>query len=210
MSRSKMPHPMLLILALAAPLHGESSAPPALDALLAAAAAPVQPVQGIRERRTFDYWVSLGTAIQSLDIVTPLAEEPDESGFFGGDLGFYRWRGDFGLGMELGAWFSSWDAPLDSLGTTSDSVDVSRFMLGARLADRGFSENFLTFLRAGIAFREDGGEILSDDGLGWYAGAGFDWSILGGLAITPQVLYMDTESFDAEEFLGTVQLTLQF
>lgn len=201
--------PLTISLAALASPHGETAPPPALDAWLSEAALPPAPLQGIREKRTFDGWISLGTAIQSLDITVPQGDEPDESDFLGGDLGFYAWRGEFGLGLELGAWFSSWDASLDTLGTTTDKVDVSRFLLGARFADRGVSENLLPFIRAGVVFREDDGKILSDDGTGWYGGAGFDWNILGGLALTPQVIYMDSGSFDAKEFLGTVQLTLQ-
>lgn len=216
-----MLQPLLVSLVLAGGLPRAPTAPveaiPSLTEALAASVAPLPP-------QDFDYglaprgWVSFGVSFLSSEIDQDTDGDPDDKNPIGGDVGLYGWQGEVGMGIELGAMHSTYDAIAeDSLSNPSETIDVWRLMLGLRIADRGSGDRFLPWLRGGFLYRiDDGdgvdpqGQSLSDDGPGFYLGAGFDVVLIAGLAVTPQVMYQKSKSFDSEEWMGTLSLSYLF
>jgi hypothetical protein len=154
----------------------------------------------------------------STEIDQDTVGDPDDDPGLGGEFGLYGWQGEMGLGLEFGLIHSTYDAVgSDQLNNPSEQVDVYRGTIGVRLADRGSGDRFLPWLRAGFLYRFDDsdgedslGRSLGDDGPGFYIGGGFDFVLLGGLALSPQVVYQQSTSLDSEEWLGTVSLTYLF
>ena len=197
---------LLLVLAPTAFPAPAAEPPPSL-ATLVTAPMPALP-QG------YDYgfapagWVSVGISWMSSSIDQDTVDDPDSENPIGADLGIYGWEGEVGLGLEAGVMHSTYEGLIDSL--TSEEVDVWRTMVGLRLADRGSGDRFLPWARAGFLYRFDNGDVLGDDGPGFYIGAGFDFVLIGGLAVTPQFMYQQSSSFGSEEWIGTLSLSYLF
>lgn len=206
-----MPTLLLSALALLAGPAGESSQPRplSLTALLATAPTP-QPPQGV----SYDPdpplgWVSAGIYFTSSELELPASGSPDEDEPLGIEFGFYTWKNnEMGIGLEFAAIHSEYKIDVTSIDT--ETVDVWRGMVGLRLVDAGINRLFSPFARAGMVWRSDTGTILDDSGIGYYLGAGLDWHLAGPLAITPSLLYQDSNSYDAREWLFGLSLTLQF
>jgi hypothetical protein len=206
-----MPTLLLSALALLAGPAGEPSQPRplSLTALLAPAPAPALP-QGV----SYDPdpplgWVSAGIYFTSSELELPASGSPDEDEPLGIEFGFYTWKNnEMGLGLEFGALHSEYKVDVTSIDT--ETVDVWRGMVGLRLVDAGIHRLFSPFARAGMVWRSDSGTILDDSGIGYYLGAGLDWHLAGPLAVTPSLLYQDSNSYDAREWLFGLSLTLQF
>jgi hypothetical protein len=227
-----MPHPLLLSLALASGLGHAPSAPieslsarpiqpslPSLaEALASAAPPPLAPPQDYNYGLAPRGWVSVGISFVSSEIDQDTVDDPDDERPLGADVGLYGWQGEVGMGLELGAMHSTYEAVGgDSLSDPSEEIDVWRLMLGVRIADRGSGDRLLPWARGGFLYRIDDGEgvdpqgaSLADDGPGFYVGAGFDLVLIAGFAFTPQVMYQKSKSFDSEEWIGTLSLSYLF
>jgi len=222
-----MPHPLLASLALVgslgfapgAAVAASTDALPSLSEALAEPAAMLPPPQ-----QDFDYgfapggWISFGISFVAADINQDTVGSPDEDRPLGADIGLYGWQGEVGMGLEAGVMHSTYQAVgSDSLSNPSEDVDVWRLMAGVRVADRGSGDHILPWLRGGVLYRiDDGsgvgpqGNSLSDNGFGFYLGAGFDLKIVAGLCFTPSVMYQKSSSFDSEEWIGTLALSYLF
>lgn len=206
-----MPTVFLSVLALLGGPAGEPAAgrPLSLSAVLASAPAAL-PLQGVSyDREPPLGWVSAGIFFTSSEQELPATGSADEDEPLGVEFGFYTWKNnEMGVGVEFGLIRSEYTVDVTSIDT--ESVDVLRGMLGLRLADAGISPLFTPFARAGMLWREDSGTILGDSGFGYYLGAGLDWHLVGGLAVTPTLTYQDSNSYDTTEWLFGLSLTLQF
>lgn len=171
----------------------------------AALAPPLARQQDPAQTRAPVGWIALGIAAGSLEIDEPGLGDPDDGSLYGGDIGFYRWRGEMGLAVEAGFYASSFETRIDAL--TVDEVDTRRYMLGVRAADRGISSHYVPWLRAGFLYRTDEGEVVDDDGAGFYVGGGLDWGLTERLSLTPQFMFMDSSSLDSQEWVGGLALT---
>jgi len=199
----------------------EPASIPSLTADLAAAAAAPSPRL---PQQDYDYgiapngWISVGAAFFSSDISTETDGAPDSNSGLSADLGLYGWQGEMGLGLEAGLIYNTYDAiGSDQLSSPTEQVDVWRTTIGVRLADRGSGDRFLPWLRAGFLYRFDDsagedslGNSLSDSGAGFYIGGGFDFLLLGGFALTPQLLYEQSRSVDAKEWIASIALSFLF
>jgi hypothetical protein len=180
---------------------------PSLAAALAAAQSP--------ERRNGFEWgprftIAVGAHAVTGYYDTYSGEDPDEDLAYSLDACIYNWDGEKGLGLEFGLMYSSYSAPTAAL-SGDEEVDTYRLSAGVRFADRG-SDNpiYIPFVRAGLMFRKDDGNISSDDGFGWYAGGGIDFRIGNRFAITPSVLFTDTASMSAQDWVYGVVATFGF
>jgi hypothetical protein len=151
-------------------------------------------------------WVSLGAYVIEDDYDT--SGEPDVDPAFGLEVGLIGWTGEVGLGLEAAVMRSSFDVATSSI--DSETVDTTRWMIGLRIADWNEGSRFSTYLRGGFLYRTDEGDLVDDDGSGFYAGLGVDVRIAGPLAISPQVLYTDSSSLDATEWLFGGSLVWRF
>ena len=192
--------------------HGpsEPASFPSLSAELATASAPAPRPQ--QEDYLYGLapagWASFNVAFFSTEIDQDTVGDPDDDTGLGGELGIYGWQGEMGLGLEIGLIHSTYEAQIDAL--ASEDVDVWRGTLGVRLADRGSGERFLPWLRAGFLYRFDDGDSFQDDGPGFYIGGGFDFVLIGGLALSPQLVYQKSRSVDSEEWIGILSATYLF
>ena len=180
---------------------------PSLAAALAAAQNP--------ERRTGFEWgprftLSVGVHAVTGYYDTYSGEDPDEDLAYSLDACIYNWDGEKGLGLEFGLMYSSYSATTGAL-SGDEEVDTYRVSAGVRFADRG-SDNpiYIPYVRAGLMFRKDDGNLSSDDGFGWYAGGGIDFRIGNRFAITPTVLFTDSASMSAQDWVYGVQATFGF
>jgi len=209
-----MPTAFLSVLALlGAPVGGSAAAQPLslTESLGTAPSFQPAPPQGVSyDREPPLGWVSAGIYFTSSELeLPPPAGSPDEDEPLGVEFGFYTWRNnEMGVGIEFAAIHSEYE--VDATSIDHETVDVWRGMIGLRLADAGISTMFTPFARAGAVWREDSGTILDDSGMGYYLGAGLDWHLAGSLAVTPALLYQDSNSYDAREWLFGLSLTLQF
>jgi hypothetical protein len=221
-----MPHPLLASFALAgtlgfAPGASVAASADGLPSLVDALAEPAMPLPPPQD---FDYgfapvaWVSVGISFLSSEVDLDTVTDPDEDQPLGLDVGLYGWQGEVGMGLEAGVMHSTYEAAgSDSLSNPAEDVDVWRLMAGVRVADRGSGDRILPWLRGGFLYRiDDGsgvgpqGNSLSDDGAGFYLGAGFDLRLVAGLAFTPSIMYQKSNSFDSEEWIGTLSLSYLF
>jgi hypothetical protein len=97
------------------------------------------------------------------------------------------------------------------LGTVDDDVTVWRGRLGVRVAwwpaDAG--PRLVPHVRAGAVYRADRGDIVEDEGFGWYVGAGLDIRLGARWAIGPFVTYEAVAlSLDTRTWLLGAGLTL--
>ena len=149
------------------------------------------------------------SAFYLLDGEPELEESPDiEDWAMGVDAGIFAWDEEMGVALEAGVLLSSYEAREN--GVAVADVDVARYMLGVRVADRA-SEMYRPFLRAGGLFRtDDGGGEFDDDGFGWYAGLGFDWRVSSFLSLSPSAIYTSSSSFDTREWFAGISVTVDF
>jgi hypothetical protein len=206
------PHLLALLTAVLPSPSGGDSADPALPLPLTALLSTPAPLPF---QADYDLprgpigWISFGVSWVTSEIEAPTVVEPEEDGTpLGIEIGTYSWHGEMGIGLELGWIQSSYDAQVTSIDV--EEVDVARAMLGVRLADRGTSRLFTPWARLGGVYRMDDGDTISDDGFGFYLGAGLDWNLFGGLALTPSLTFMDSQSFKATDWLVTLALTYRF
>jgi len=123
------------------------------------------------------------------------------------DVGFTKWTDELGVALEGGLMQSSTDADIGAI--NSETIDTMRFLVGVRAFDRG-SDTWLPYLRGGFMWREDSGDQINDSGSGWYLGGGFDWYIGSHLRAGPELLYTNSSSLNAQEWLLGAALTFAF
>lgn len=125
------------------------------------------------------------------------------------DLGYMTWNGDMGFAIEAGYMRSSFETDFSLF--QRDEVDTSRYLLGIRFIDAPAASHFAPYLRGGLLYREDKGDLINDDGAGWYLGGGIDMKLgQSGFRIAPQALYSETDSLNTTEWLIGVTATLAF
>lgn len=181
--------------------HEMRAAEPASTALPA-------PEQGTLDQRPPRGFVAIGAHYVDGDVDSPLGDDPEADTAFSIDLGLYTWNESLGLAIEAGYLASSYEIDVSSLAT--DDVDVRRYLIGLRFADDEPDSFFLYHLRGGFMFREDEGDLLEDDGSGWYLGGGIEWKVGRGFSIGPQLLYTDSGSLDATEWIAGVVAAFAF
>lgn len=97
------------------------------------------------------------------------------------------------------------------LGTVSEHVTIARGRAGLRATWWPEDEEplFVPYLRVGGVYRADSGDLIDDDGFGWYAGVGLDWQLRPGVALGPFVIYEAVSlSVDSRTWLFGLALTL--
>jgi hypothetical protein len=162
----------------------------------------------MEELRQPSYFVSAGLHATEGDIESSATgSEADEGLAWSIDVGYVTWNADLGLAFEAGVLASGYE--IEVTPGTEDDVDVTRYLLGLRLIDASPESAFLWHLRGGFAHRQDEGSIVDDDGSGWYAGGGVEWK-LGGFSVGPGLLYTDTSSIDAREWVLGVNASYRF
>lgn len=125
------------------------------------------------------------------------------------DIGYTTWSGEMGFALEAGYMRSSFETDIGLF--QRDDVDTSRYLVGIRFMDAPSASNFAPYLRGGFLFREDKGDVIDDDGTGWYLGGGVDMKLgQSGFSIAPQALYSESDSLDTTEWLIGVTATLAF
>jgi hypothetical protein len=156
-------------------------------------------------------WLSVGGYFVDGRYDTPQDFGFDEDTAFALDLGMYNWRGEMGIGLEGGLIVGGYEIDGDLFGAGSEKVDVWRGLIGVRVADRGANDSsFIPYVRGGFMYRRDDGGSVKDDGIGWYAGGGFDWRLGPQFAIGPSVLFNESTSRNAQEWLFGLLLTFGF
>lgn len=133
-------------------------------------------------------------------------EEDDEA--ISIDLGYLTWSGDMGFALEAGVMRSSFETDITVF--QKDDVDTTRYLLGLRFIDSTPDSRFAPYLRGGYMYREDKGDVVDDDGSGWYLGGGIDFKVGYGFTFGPQLLYAENSSLDATEWLLGVTGTIAF
>ena len=179
-----------------------------LRAAESAPAAWLPPAQGMLNRRPPRGFIAIGGHVVEGEADSPLGEDPDSDAAFSLDLGLYTWNESLGLALEVGYLASSYELEISSLAT--DDVDARRYLIGLRFADDEPDSLFLYHLRGGFLFREDEGDLVEDDGSGWYLGGGIEWKLGGGFSIGPQLLYTDSGSLDSTEWIAGVAAAFAF
>jgi hypothetical protein len=187
-----------------------------LESAFAAGPAPApqfasSPNRGVGPTWEPKSWLSVGGYFVDGRYDTPQDFGFDEDTAFAVDLGMYNWRGEMGIGLEAGLIYGGYEIDGDLFGAGSQQVDVWRGLLGIRVADRGPNDSrFVPYVRGGVMYRRDDGGSVKDDGIGWYAGGGFDWRLGPQLAIGPSVLFNESSSRNAQEWLFGLVLTFGF
>jgi hypothetical protein len=96
------------------------------------------------------------------------------------------------------------------LGTVSDDVTVWRGRVGVRLVwwEEDEEPLLVPYVRGGAVYRSDSGHLVSDDGIGWYVGAGLDVRLSDSWSLGPFVAYERVSlSVDTETFVVGLALT---
>lgn len=97
------------------------------------------------------------------------------------------------------------------LGTTRDHVTILRGRFGVRATwwPEDAEPRLVPYFRVGGVYRRDEGDLIDDDGFGWYAGLGLDWQLAPGLAAGPFVTYEAVSlSVESRTWLFGLVLTL--
>jgi hypothetical protein len=218
------------LLALVAPVLGAprpGDERPSLDTLPAAEAAPApaapelfpaptvlsralpRAAQGTEQSRDpygTSWWLSGGIHYFDGSYDSPLGLSSDEDQGWEVNFGYYSWAGEMGFGLEAGYIASSFDVDVSSLAT--DTIDTRRYLAGIRFADRMETSSLLTYLRGGYMYREDDGDVVTGTGHGFYVGGGLEWQPLGVISVGPQVLYTNSGSLDATEWIFGANVTI--
>lgn len=128
------------------------------------------------------------------------------------DAVVFNWEGERGMGLEFGLMYSTYEVDTNALPPfDKDDVETFRASLGFRLADRGPDNPvYIPYVRGGLMYRTDEGTHTSDDGVGWYLGGGIDLRLGSRFALSPSVLYTDTTSNNAQEWLFGLLLSVGF
>jgi hypothetical protein len=203
----------LLLLALAppvpaAPAAGEGASSGLEPGLAALLAGPL-PQRGLERSWGPDYVIAIGAHWVDGDYDAPQDADSEEDPAFSIEFVAYNWSEERGIGLELGLMSSSYDVDVTAIET--ETVDTWRALIGVRLADRGPTDTFwIPYLRGGLMYRTDSGDVIDDDGYGWYLGGGIDFRLGGPFAITPQVLFSDTTSLNSQEWIAGVLLSFVF
>jgi hypothetical protein len=98
------------------------------------------------------------------------------------------------------------------LGTVEDDVTVWRGRIGVRATWWPSDTALLVpYLRAGGVYRFDRGDIVEDEGYGWYVGAGLDIRFAGRWAVGPFATYEATSlSLESQAWLLGARLSFTF
>lgn len=188
------------------PSETEEGLEPLLASILAS---PPQDRRGIERSWGPDYVIAVGVHWVDGDYDAPQDADSEEDPAYSLDFIAYNWSEERGIGLELGLMMSSYDVDVTAIDT--ETVDTWRALLGVRLADRGPTDAiWIPYLRGGLMYRDDSGDVIDDDGFGWYVGGGIDFRIGSRFAITPQVLFSDTTSLNAQEWVAGVLLSFNF
>jgi hypothetical protein len=99
------------------------------------------------------------------------------------------------------------------LGTVEDDVTVWRGRLGLRATwwPADGASWLVPYVRAGAVYRVDRGDLIEDEGYGWYAGGGLDVRLADRWAIGPFVTYEAVSlSLETSTWLLGARLTFTF
>jgi hypothetical protein len=200
----------LILLSLPTSAPAASETYEGLESLLASILAePPQGQRGIERSWGPDYVFALGVHWVDGDYDAPQDADSEEDPAYSLDFVAYNWNEERGIGLELGLMMSTYDVDVTAIDT--ETVDTWRVMAGVRLADRGPTDAiWIPYVRGGGMYRQDSGDVIDDDGFGWYLGGGIDFRFGSRFAITPQVLFSDTTSLNAQEWLAGVLLSFNF
>lgn len=165
--------------------------------------------QGTLDAHAKPWYVSVGAQFIAGDYSANVLGGADfsENPGYSLDIGFVKWSEELGVALEGGIIKSDLDVDIGAL--NHETVDTLRYLVGVRVFDRG-SESWLPYLRGGYMFRTDSGNQIDSDGSGWYVGGGFDWYIGSMLRVGPQLLYTQSDSLDAKEWLLGAVLSVAF
>ena len=97
-----------------------------------------------------------------------------------------------------------------SFGLVTDTVTVWRGRGGIRFAwlEEDAVPVLVPYLRVGAVYRADRGQFVKDEGVGWYAGIGLDWTFAEHWAVGPFLTYEEAElSIPTRTWLFGVGLT---
>jgi hypothetical protein len=166
------------------------------------------PPQGTLVQKPPRGFVAIGGHYVEGEVDSPLGEDPDSDTALSIDVGMFAWNESLGIALELGYLASSYEIDVSSI--ASDDVDVARYLVGLRFADDEPQSLFLYHLRGGFLYREDEGDVLDDSGSGWYAGGGIEYKLPGGFSIGPQLLYTESSSLDATEWIAGIAAAYAF
>ena len=126
-------------------------------------------------------------------------------------VGAHLWRlGPFLLGVDAEATAGRVTA---DLGPSDDKITVYRGRAGLRLTWWVEDEEpyWVPYARAGAVYRTDRGNLIKDDGFGWYVAAGIDYRLSDTWSIGPFAAYEAVSlSIDAETVLVGFALTFSF
>jgi hypothetical protein len=206
-----MPIATAALLLLAVPPTDPALAGPSegLEPLLASIFEPSPSQRGLERSWGPGYVIALGMHWVDGDYDAPQDADSEEDPLYSLDFVAYNWSEERGIGLELGLMMSSYDVDVTAIET--ETVDTWRALVGVRLADRGPSNAiWIPYIRGGGMYRSDSGDVIDDDGFGWYLGGGIDFRIGSRFAITPQVLFSDTTSLNSQEWVAGVLLSLAF
>jgi Outer membrane protein beta-barrel domain len=165
--------------------------------------------QGTRDAHAQPWFVSGGFHFIQADYSVNVlggADFSDNPGY-SIDVGFTKWSDELGVALEGGLLKSSTDVDIGAI--NSETVDSLRFLVGVRAFDRG-SDTWLPYLRGGFMWRTDSGDSIDDSGSGWYVGGGFDFYLGSYLRAGPQLLYTDSSSLNAKEWILGAVVTFAF
>jgi hypothetical protein len=176
-----------------------AAVPPTTNAALATREPALEPiVQGTQGANPPKWFVSFSGNWVTGDIDGPLGSSSADTNAFGIDAGYTNWNDQLGITLEAGYMSSSAKIDISSIDTTN--VDTKRYLIGLRLFDRGQGW-WLPYFRGGYMYRTDSGDQIDDKGSGWYAGGGFDVYLGQNLRIGPQVIYTNSQSINAQEWI---------
>jgi opacity protein-like surface antigen len=99
------------------------------------------------------------------------------------------------------------------LGTVSDDVRVLRGRAGVRVTwwEEDEEPLLVPYVRGGLVYRADSGKFISDEGGGFYVGAGLDFRLSDNWSVGPFVAYEHVSlSIDADTFMVGLGLTFSW
>lgn len=133
------------------------------------------------------WWLATGgfAGLETGDLDDTL--DTEGSGFLGGGVYLLR-LGALRVGLEAEG---SGGRVAADLGPAHDTVTVWRGRAGLRAAwwPAEDAPRLVPYLRAGGVYRADRGDLIEDDGFGWYAGLGLDVRLGAHWAVGPFVTY---------------------
>ena len=100
-----------------------------------------------------------------------------------------------------------------SLGIVEDTVTVLRGRVGVRATwwEEHDEPTLVPHLRAGGVYRSDQGDLVKDDGVGWYVGVGLDYRLSENWSIGPFATYEEVGlSVGTKTWLFGLGLTFAF